>query len=73
MTKYTDEEDNRFNSFISSCVQQLKKGDPCYVYTQEHIEIIKKAMLKKTKKDIIVEQNECGYTLKIKKEVNKNE
>lgn len=68
MTKYTDDSDNHFNSFISSCIQELKKERICYVYTEEQVEVIKKAIFKKLKKNIKVEQNECGYTLKLKKE-----
>lgn len=68
MTKYTDDSDNHFNSFISNSVQELKKFKICYVYTIEQVEIIKKAIFKKLKRNVIVEQNECGYTLKLKKD-----
>lgn len=68
MTKYTDDSDNHFNSFISNSVQELKKEKICYVYTMEQVEVIKKAIFKKYKRHIKVEQNECGYTLRLKKE-----
>ena len=68
MTKYTSEEDNTFNAFISSCIQELKKERICYVYNEEQIDIIKKAIQKRYNKKIICIPNECGYTLKLKKE-----
>lgn len=68
MTKYTDDSDNHFNSIISDSVQELKKGNICYVYTEEQANAVKKVIYKKLKRKIEISKNECGYTLRLRKE-----
>lgn len=63
MTKYTDDADNHFNTFISSSIKELTTNRLCYVYTDEQVEIIKKAIYNKLNKNVTVKDNGCGYTL----------
>ena len=52
-----------YNHFIKECIQDLKNNKLCYVYKQEQIQEIRQ----KFKEELIVEKNECGYTIKVKR------
>jgi len=56
--------EENYNHFIKECIRDLKATGHCYVYNKDQINEI----LNKLNQDIIIEDNECGYTLKIKKD-----
>lgn len=55
-----------YNHFIRDCLKQLKSSKICYVYNKEQLEEVKK----RYSGEILVEDNECGYTIKIKRSRN---
>lgn len=55
-----------FNMFLRYSINDLKKEGTCYVFTMEQVERIKEIF-----PNVIVKENECGYTLKLRKEDRK--
>ena len=60
-----------YNVFIRQCAKQLLEDKICYCYNEEHIRDITDRMLKKYNLKIDIAENECGYTLSIKKKYEK--
>ena len=56
--------ENDYTHFIKESIKDLKISGHCYVYNKAQIDEI----LKRINKDVIVETNECGYTIKIKRD-----
>lgn len=52
-----------YNHFIKECISQLKTTKYCYVYNKEQLDEV----LERINQDVIVEENECGFTIKIKR------
>jgi phosphoribosylaminoimidazole carboxylase (NCAIR synthetase) len=52
-----------YNHFIKECIKDLKTSKYCYVYNKEQLNEV----LKRFDKNTIVEENECGYTIKVKR------
>ena len=52
-----------YNHFIKECIKQLKTSRYCYVYNKAQLDEV----LERFDKDVIVETNECGYTIKVKR------
>lgn len=52
-----------YNHFIKECIKDLKRSRYCYVYNQEQLNEV----LKRYEGETIVEENECGYTIKVKR------
>ena len=52
-----------YNHFIKECIKQLKTSRYCYVYNKAQLDEV----LERFDKDTIVEPNECGYTIKVKR------
>ena len=55
-------EQDYFTPFIKKTITELKQYGLCYVFTKQHIEEIKKKF-----PNVTVSENECGYTLEMKK------
>jgi phosphoribosylaminoimidazole carboxylase (NCAIR synthetase) len=49
-----------YNHFIKECIKQLKTSRYCYVYNKDQLNEI----LERFGEELIVEENECGYTIK---------
>ena len=65
-----DDDKENYTHFIKECIRQLKKEHCCYVYSQEQINEV----VKRFDGEVLVGKNECGYTLKTKRDRrNKNE
>lgn len=60
-----------YNVFIRQCVRQLLEDRVCYCYSEEHIEDIRERMLKKYNLKIHSIKNDCGYTLSIRRNYEK--
>lgn len=56
-----------YNNFIIDCLHQLKSSRVCYVYKKEQIEEI----IKRFKGEVTIEDNACGYTIRVKRERSK--
>ena len=52
-----------YNHFIKECIKELKKNRHCYVYNQAQLNEV----LERFEGETIVEENECGYTIKVKR------
>lgn len=52
-----------YNHFIRECLKDLKTSRFCYVYNKEQL----KEVLERFKGELVIEQNECGYTIKTKR------
>lgn len=52
-----------YNHFIKECIKDLKRSRYCYVYNQEQLNEV----LKRYEGETIVEKNDCGYTIKVKR------
>lgn len=52
-----------YNHFIKECIKDLKKNRFCYVYNKVQLQEI----LERFEEETIVEENECGYTIKVKR------
>lgn len=57
------ENEDLYNHFVKECIRDLKSQKLCYVYNREQLEEVRK----RYKGETIVEENECGYTIKIKR------
>lgn len=64
MEEETAKRENTYTHFIKDSVRDLKVNGHCYVYNKAQVDEV----LKKIDKETIVEINECGYTIKIKKD-----
>lgn len=60
----TAKRENTYTHFIKDSIRDLKVSGHCYVYNKEQVDEV----LKKINKSTIVETNECGYTIKIKRD-----
>ena len=52
-----------YNHFVKECIRDLKSQKFCYVYSKEQLDEVRRRF----KGETIVEENECGYTIKIKR------
>lgn len=63
----TAKREENYNHFIKECVRDLKTIGHCYVYSKAQMNEV----LEKFKDKVIVESNECGYTIKKDRRVKK--
>ena len=57
---------DNFTMFLRYSITDLRKDGICYVFTNEQVERIKEIF-----PNVIVKKNECGFTLKLRKEDRK--
>lgn len=56
-----------YSMFIKKSIKELKTNGLCYVFSKEQVDEISKYI----KINLIVEKNECGFTLKINRNKRK--
>ncbi len=64
MEEETAKRENNYTHFIKESIRDLKTTGHCYVYNMDQVDEI----IGRINKETIVETNECGYTIKIKKD-----